>query len=84
MTGPNAFDQMVTATTTTRVHFKNHISQDKYERWRKDFSFLALKGQRYGQSFCNSFGITDNHLYYAVDNHVWADEYIRKHYIERT
>ena len=63
---------------------RSPITQDEYERWRKDFSFLALKGQRYGQSFCNSFGITDNHLYYAVDNNTWADEYIRRHYIERT
>jgi hypothetical protein len=60
------------------------ISLAEYEQWRESYTFLALKGQRYGQSFCNTFGITDNNLYYnigAVDD---ADAYIRKMYLARS
>jgi hypothetical protein len=60
------------------------IGLAEYEQWRESYTFLALKGQRYGQSFCNTFGITDNNLYYnigAVDD---ADAYIRKMYLARS
>lgn len=60
------------------------ITLAEYEQWRESYTFLALKGQRYGQSFCNTFGITDNNLYYnigAVDD---ADAYIRKMYLARS
>ena len=63
------------------------ITLAEYEQWRESYTFLALQGQRYGQSFCNTFGITDNHLYYNDYNHggiEWADAYIRKTYIDRS
>ena len=78
------FEQMVTATTTTRVTFNNHISQADYERWRQNFIMEALRGQRYGQSFCNHFGIHDNHLYYNTGDIEWSDLYIKRTYIART
>jgi hypothetical protein len=56
------------------------ISQEQYEIWKKDAVFDGLRGLRYGQSFCNSFGITDNILFFTL-NHVEADEYIRRLYI---
>lgn len=84
MTGHNVFDQMVTATTTTRVTFKNHIALEDYELWKRDFIWEALHGMRYGQSFCNHFGITDNHLYYAPGDIAWCDRYIREQYIDRS
>lgn len=59
------------------------ISQEDYDLWRQDFTWEALHGQRYGQSFCNRFGIHDNHLYYNNGGVDWADKYIRKTYIAR-
>ena len=56
------------------------ISLEHYELWQKEYTWLALRGQRYGQSFCNRFGITDNHLYYNTGGIEWADEYIKKNY----
>ena len=82
MTGHHAFDQMVTQTTTTPVRFMNHITQDDYELWRQDFTWEALHGQRYGQSFCNRFGLHDNHLFYGTGGIDWADKYIRETYID--
>jgi len=60
------------------------ISLAEYEQWRESYTFLALKGQRYGQSFCNTFGITDNHLYYNTGGMDWSDAYIRKTYLARS
>jgi hypothetical protein len=60
------------------------ISLAEYEQWRGSYTFLALKGQRYGQSFCNTFGIIDNHLYYNTGGVDWSDAYIRKTYLARS
>jgi hypothetical protein len=57
------------------------ITLAEYEQWREAYTFLALQGQRYGQSFCNTFGIHDNHLYYNTSGIEWADEYIKKTYL---
>jgi hypothetical protein len=60
------------------------ITREDYELWRQDFTWEALHGQRYGQSFCNRFGIHDNHLYYNTGGIEWADMYINENYIART
>ena len=60
------------------------IALAEYEQWRESYTFLALKGQRYGQSFCNTFGITDNNLYYNIGAVNDADAYIRKMYLARS
>ena len=51
-----------------------------YESWQKLYTFDALQDLRYGQSFCNHFGITDYVLFYKVD---WesADQHIRTQYL---
>jgi hypothetical protein len=60
------------------------ITLAEYEQWRESYTFLALQGQRYGQSFCNTFGIHDNHLYYNTGGVDWSDVYIRKTYLARS
>ena len=83
MSGQRVFEQIVAfADGWGQVH--KSISQEDYNQWREDFIWEALHGQRYGQSFCNRFGVTDNHLYYAPGDITWCDDYIRKHYVERT
>jgi len=56
------------------------ITRDEYNLWQKDYTWEALHGIRYGQSFCNHFNINDNKLYYTRDS-VWADDYIQETYI---
>ena len=83
MSGQQVFKQLVSfADMTTQVN--QAVSEEDYEQWKKDYVWLALHGQRYGQSFCNTFGINDNHLYYNNGGVEWADEYIRKNYIDRS
>ena len=56
------------------------ISRSEYEQWTRGFVFEGLRNQRYGQSFCNYFNITDNILYFA-GSMAEADQYIQKNYI---
>ena len=60
-----------------------YIDLEDYTQWKQDFIWEALHGMRYGQSFCNRFGITDNHLYYNNGDIEWADNYIKKTYLAR-
>ena len=81
MSGPAVFDQMVTGVTTDFDFVPARISQDDFELWQKDVVWDALHGIRYGQSFCNRFGISNNLLYYTIWPCEQIDAYIRKNYI---
>ena len=83
MSGQQAFEQLV-AFADSNGPEHTLVSAEDYELWKKDFVWEALHGQRYGQSFCNRFGVTDNHLYYAPGDIAWCDEYIRKTYLARS
>lgn len=57
------------------------VSEIQYGKWKEDFLFETLQySTRYGQSFCNTFDITDYILYYMRDMEQ-ADRHIRKHYV---
>lgn len=58
------------------------ITHDEYDQFKHYFTWDALQGIGYGQSFCKRFRIHDNHLLYAIDNINWADEYIERTYVE--
>jgi hypothetical protein len=80
MSGQQAFENIV-AQTHRSEQLKHHITTEDYEQWKQDYIWEALHGIRYGQSFCNHFGITDNHLYYGTNGLEWSDKYIRKTYL---
>ena len=79
----NPFEQIV-AFADQDSKIRKSISQSQFEQWRQDFSFDALHGQRYGQSFCNTFGITDYLLYYTPWSAEEIDKYIKNNYIKRS
>jgi hypothetical protein len=58
------------------------VNEANYQEWQKIYTWEALVGQRYGQSFCNHFDISDNILYYTTFDVGQCDEYIMKRYIE--
>jgi hypothetical protein len=80
MSGHQVFEQIVVLSDQAG-RIIDPITADDYEQWRHDYIWEALHGIRYGQSFCNRFGITDNHLYYAPGDISWCDRYIRKTYL---
>jgi hypothetical protein len=80
MSGYSVFEQIVVLSDQAG-RIVDPITADDYEQWRHDYIWEALHGIRYGQSFCNHFGVTDNHLYYAPGDIAWCDNYIRKTYL---
>ena len=80
--GDNVFENMTAdlLAMDARVERRNSIPPADYEDWKREFTFEGIKGARYGQSFCNHFGITDYVLFYKVD---WesADQHIRTVYL---
>lgn len=87
MSGHNVFEQLMREVIdgSTRSPYKSNkkITESQFNKWQKQLSFDLLQGMRYGQSFCNYFGITDNILYYEFS---WlnAEEYIKRTYIEKS
>ena len=60
------------------------VTETQFQAWQQNFSFDALQGHTYGQSFCKQFDIADNLLTYcpwSVDRINW---YIKKNYVERS
>jgi hypothetical protein len=83
MSGEQVFENIV-AQAHQPDRLKHPIPPEDYEQWKHDYIWEALHGIRYGQSFCNHFGVTDNHLYYGTNGLEWSDNYIRKTYLART
>jgi hypothetical protein len=84
MSGHDIFERiMAEATRVITPDVDRKITLAEFEAWEKQASFDIMKGARYGQSFCNYFGLTDNILYYEFS---WlnADAYIRKVYIDKS
>ena len=83
MTGQNAFEQIAAfADKNGQVH--EPVTRAAFEQWQLAFTFEALQGQRYGQSFCNHFGISDNLLYYTQWPVEQVNDYIERYYIAGT
>ena len=82
--GDNVFENMTAdlLAMDARVERRNSILQTEYDAWRGEFVFDGIRGMRYGQSFCNHFGITDYVLFYMLD---WdrADQHIKKLYLAK-
>lgn len=83
--GDMVFKQMVDVMKRNHTPLKTwsgKIAREDYEQWRKDYIWEALHGIRYGQSFCNRFGLHDNHLFYNTGGVEWADKYIEETYLD--
>lgn len=56
------------------------VSSSRYRRWQKLFSWDALQGRKFGQSFCQHFKIHDHILFYESDPGR-CDNYIKRTYL---
>ena len=80
--GNSVFASMTQDLNQTSIQVKYHtVDAEQYQAWRHGYLFDALQNLRYGQSFCNTFDISDNILFYERD-HEYADDYIQKHYVK--
>jgi len=82
--GETVFANMVSRMTEDYQELveDNSVSIEDYEQWRREYTWDALMDMRYGQSFCNHFGIQDNRLYYERD-WVKCDSIIRVDWLAR-
>ena len=76
------FDQMIRSLTADAAEEIKTVSLEEYEQWQELYTWDAIQDQRYGQSFCNHFDITDHRLFYERD-WVRCDQMIRREYIRR-
>jgi hypothetical protein len=80
--GDSVFENMTAGLMAidNKVNRAYSITEAEYSEWKRAFTFEGIKGARYGQSFCNHFGLTDYVLFYKVD---WesADQHIRTVYL---
>ena len=56
------------------------LTQESFDQWCHGYIFDAMRDQRFGQAFCNRFGITDNLVYYERDAEK-CKAMIRKQYL---
>jgi hypothetical protein len=82
--GDSVFENMTAGLMAidNKVNRAYSITEAEYSEWKRAFTFEGIKGARYGQSFCNHFGLTDYVLFYKVD---WesADQHIRAVYLAK-
>ena len=79
-THASPFDQLI---NLVEGHVNKPITKEQFDQWKQTFTFDALHGQRYGQSFCNTFGITDYLLYYTSWSVEEINKYIKNNYIKK-
>lgn len=75
-----AINHMVNEMLEPRSQTTHRVNRADYDQWARGFIFEGLRDQRYGQSFCNRFGIKDNILFYS-GSVAEADRYIQKNYL---
>lgn len=80
MIGHSVFTHTPTVENINLCHIR--ITEQQYEDWKRQFTADALIGLRYGQSFCNRFGVEDNLLFFTREID-WCERYIRDKYLAR-
>ena len=73
---------MIRSLTADTAEEIKTVSLEEYQQWQELYTWDAIQDQRYGQSFCNHFDITDHRLFYERD-WVRCDQMIRREYIRR-
>jgi len=81
--GDTVFASMVDDLSSAgSITFLSRITEQEYGEWQKVYTWDALHGIRYGQSFCNHFAINDNRLFYER-NQQRCDSLIRHEYLDQ-
>jgi len=84
MTFKHMIRDMMTYGADSGVEFTpNSIPRSDYEQWRKQYTWDALHDLRYGQSFCNYFGITDQRIFFER-NWLVCDTVIQREWLARS
>jgi hypothetical protein len=60
----NTVFQQLTGRGVAAAGSPRSVTQEQYTAWQKQYTFEALKGARYGASFCKHFEIQDYRIYF--------------------
>lgn len=74
------FKQMVAQMEHLRECGPLTLTPDEYDAWKYGYTFEAIKGNHYGQSFCQHFGMIDYILRFSTSIEE-ADTYIKRTYV---
>jgi len=59
-----------------------NIARDDHDFWKKTvLPFDIIKGQRYGQCWCNHFNVLDVFVFYCTSS-AEVEEYLNKTYVK--
>jgi hypothetical protein len=62
---------------------QNSISYARYQEWKKQYTFDAMLGLNYGESFCKHFDINDYRIFHET-NWQACDAVIRREWLARS
>ena len=77
-------DELSTVWHTPDTHEKNlynTITQEQYEQFQYYYVMDALKGWRYGQAFCERFGISNASPLYHFKSRDISERWIQDNYL---
>ena len=75
----NSFESMV---NTVMAKSQVYVTQEQYISFQNQWIFDAIGGKRYGQAFCEFFGVPrGTPLYYFRDNKI-AERWIQDNYLK--
>jgi hypothetical protein len=75
-----------TANTIVSMNEENQlcyhtITQEQYEQFEYHYVFDALKGLRFGQAFCERFGVSNASPLYHLNSRELCERWIRANYL---
>jgi hypothetical protein len=59
------------------------FTQEQYEQFKHQYVFDALKGLRYGEAFCQHFGIPNGTPLYYFQDFKLCEEWITNNYLRK-
>lgn len=78
----NSVFRQLTGRGVTAARPSRAVTAEQYSAWQKQYTFEALRGLKYGESFCKHFDILDYRIYFDSTPER-CDEIIRKEWLVR-
>jgi hypothetical protein len=77
----NEYQLMWVLIDNNDMNLYHTITQEQYDQFLYYYPWDAIKGLRYGQSFCERFGISNASPLYHFKEQCTADRWIRDNYL---
>jgi hypothetical protein len=71
----------ITSTSDEHQALYHTITQEQYEEFEYHYVFDALKGLRFGQAFCERFGVSNASPLYHLKSRELCERWIQTNYL---